>query len=94
MTAGSVGPVLEAGPVAAAIVEVLRAAHPDLTVEDRGSYLRVAVPGRCRLNRAALEQRLGRPFHLPGDLEAVMPSFKGRLAIGADDVTWEAADRS
>ena len=44
-------------------------------------------------SRAAIERRLGRPFDLPGDLERVMPSFKGRLAIAEDAVTWEAGAR-
>ncbi len=60
----------------------------DVVVLDRGSYLRVLVPGRCRMTREAVERALGRPFRLPGDLERVMPSFKGRLVVGDDEVVW------
>jgi hypothetical protein len=85
---GAVGPVLESGAVARAIVDAIVAAHPDAQIVDRGSYWRVLVPGRCRVTRAAIEARLGAPFVLPGDLERVMPSFKGRMILGADEVTW------
>ena len=86
-----VGPVLESGPVGEAIVAAIRATNPGVVVVDRGSYLRVLVPGRCELSRLAVEERLGRPFRLPGDLERAMPSFKGRLAIGEDGATWTLA---
>jgi len=86
--AGRVGPVLEAGEVAQAIVDAIRAQHPDARVVDRGSYWRVLVAGSCRITRAAIEARLGRPFVLPGDLERVMPSFKGKLLLSEDEVSW------
>jgi hypothetical protein len=85
-----VGPVLEAGDVAQAIVDAIEEENESVTVQDRGAYWRVGVPLRCHVSRAAIERRLGRPFRLPGDLERVMPSFKGRLAIGDDAVSWEA----
>ena len=83
-----VGPVLEAGETARAILAALQRLNPDLVVVDRGSYLRVLAPGRCRMTREAVEQELGRPFLLPGALEMVMPSFKGRLRLGADEAVW------
>lgn len=83
-----VGPVLEAGEVASAILVALRESNQDMVVEDHEAYLRVLVPGRCMLLRDAIERALGRPFALPGDLEHVMPAFKGRLSIDEDRVTW------
>jgi MmoB/DmpM family len=83
-----VGPVFSRGPVAEALVAAIRASNPDAEVIDRGAYLRVLVPGRCRLVRADVEHQLGRPFHLPGDLEEVMPSFKGALVIDDREVFW------
>ncbi len=83
-----VGPVLEAGETARAVIAALRRLNTDVVVLDRGSYLRVLVPGRCRMTREAVERALGRPFRLPGDLERVMPSFKGRLVVGDDEVVW------
>lgn len=88
-----VGPVLEAGALAEAIVEAIRDGNASVVVEDRESYVRVLVPSRCVLGRAAVEERLGRPFQLPGDLEQVMPSFKGHLTIRGDEVVWALGAR-
>jgi hypothetical protein len=87
-----VGPVLEVGPVADAIVEAIREHNRDVVVEDRASYLRVLAPSPCVLERAAVERRIGRAFELPADLEQVMPSFKGRVTIGGERVVWQLAD--
>ena len=83
-----VGPVLEPGETATAVIAAIRAGDPSAIVEDRGSYLRVLARGPCRITRDAVETALGRPFQLPGDLETIMPSFKGELSITADAVTW------
>lgn len=84
-----VGPVLEHGEIARAIVAALREANQALEVQDRGSYLRVLVPGRCLMQRDAVERSLGRPFIMPGDLEAVMPSFAGNLHMDEEQAVWE-----
>jgi toluene monooxygenase system protein D len=88
----AVGPVLEAGEIGDAIIAVLHEQHPDLEVHDRGAYKRVLAPGTCLLRREAVERRLGRPFRLPGDLELVMPAFRGRIFIADDHVVWRAGD--
>lgn len=85
---GAVGPVLSSGRVAAAIVAAIRDENPGVEVTDRGSYLRVLVPGRCRVSRAAIEAALGGPFRLPGDLERVMPSFRGSFQVDAEQASW------
>jgi toluene monooxygenase system protein D len=84
----SVGPVLETDEVAEAIIAAIREDNADVTVVNRAGYLRVLVPGRCVVRRAAIERVLGRPFRLPGDLELVMPSFKGAIEITDDEVVW------
>jgi toluene monooxygenase system ferredoxin subunit len=83
-----VGPVLEAGENANAVVEAIRRLNRSVAVQDRGSYLRVLVPGRCVVTRAAIESILGRPFRLPGDLELLMPSFKGMFRVSEDEAEW------
>lgn len=83
-----VGPVLEADEVGDAIIAAIREANPGATILERGSYRRVLVPDRCVVRRAAIERALGRPFRLPGDLELVMPSFKGTIEITDDEVVW------
>ena len=88
-TSARVGPVLEAGDVADALVAAIREENADVAVDDRGAYVRVGVPRVCRLSREAVERRLGRAFRLPADLERVMPSFKGRLKMDDDGASWE-----
>jgi hypothetical protein len=87
--ADRVGPVLEAGPLASVLIAVIREQNGDVEVQDRGSYFRVLVPRRCVLPRAAIERRLGRAFRLPGDLELVMPAFKGAFSVDEDAAVWE-----
>jgi toluene monooxygenase system ferredoxin subunit len=86
-----VGPVLQAGPEADAVVTAIRFLNIDVQVLDRGAYLRVLVPGACHVTREAIEAELHAPFRLPADLERVMPSFKGRLSMTEDEARWEAA---
>jgi hypothetical protein len=83
-----VGPVFEASSVTDAVVAVIRQHNTDVVVEPRGSYVRVLVPGRCFLDRRDVEELLGTEFRLPGDLEAIMPSFKGRMKLTAEEVVW------
>ena len=84
-----VGPVLQAGPTGEAIVGAIRALNTDVRVLDRGAYLRVLCPRLCVVTRAAIEARTGASFRLPGDLELVMSSFKGRFAVSEDEARWE-----
>jgi hypothetical protein len=87
----SVGPVLESGEAAGAVIAAIREAHPGARVIDRGAYLRVLVPGRCTVTRASIEKHTRGPFRLPSDLEKIMPSFKGRLTLSEDEARWELA---
>jgi toluene monooxygenase system ferredoxin subunit len=86
-----VGPVLQEGPEASAVVAAIRRQNADVRVVDRDSYLRVLCPRRCVVTRAGIERELGRAFALPRDLELVMPSFKGRFAVSEEEATWELA---
>lgn len=83
-----VGPVLEAGEAARAVVAAIRDLNPGVEVRDRGAYLRVQAPRRCVVTREAIERSLGRPFELPGDLECLMPSFKGRFQVSDAQASW------
>ena len=86
-----VGPVLIPGPVGNAVIAAIRALNPEVRVVDRGAYVRVLVSGRCVLQRTTVEAHLGRPFRLPGDLEAVMPSLKGVFTVSSEWASWAAA---
>jgi toluene monooxygenase system protein D len=86
----TVGPVLEASDSGRAVVAAIRQLNADVTVVDRGGYLRVLVPGRCVVTRRAIELSLGQPFELPLDLEPLMPAFKGRISMDQERVEWWA----
>jgi hypothetical protein len=85
-----VGPILEPGTVGAAIAAAIREEHPEVRVDDHGAYLRVSVPGCCRLDAARVAARLGCEFNLPDDLELVMPSFRGELVFAGQVAEWRA----
>ncbi len=87
---GRVGPVLLRGQVSDVVIAAIRQRHADADVLDRGAYKRVLVSGECRLLRAEIEASLGRPFHFPSDLEAIMPSWKGRLELTPQEARWLA----
>ena len=86
-----VGPVLQSGSVANAIVAAIKDLNQDVLVVDRGAYVRVLVPQCCVVTRSAIEKHLGRPFRFPGELEIVMAAFKGSLQLNQDDAAWRFA---
>lgn len=85
------GPVLLPSELGLAVLSAIRAENLDLQVEDRGAYVRVLGSPRCAVSRRAIEAALGRAVRLPADLELCMPSFRGRLCIDDERVTWEAS---
>jgi hypothetical protein len=87
-----VGPVLTPGLLTDAVISAIRAANSGVKVLDRGAYLRVLVSRRCCLDRTQVEAIAGAAFSLPGDLEAIMPSFRGRLTIAGDQALWELVE--
>ena len=89
-----VGPVLEASESGRAVVAAIRHLNADVTVVDRGGYLRVLVPRRCVVTRQAIEEALGQKFQLPLDLEALMPAFKGRITMDGDHAEWWLGEAS
>jgi len=88
-----VGPVLQVGVAAEAVIAAIGELNDGVKIVRRGSYVRVFVPERCRVTRHAIEAYLGKPFQLPGDLEQIMPSFKGKLAMTAGDASWSLATK-
>ena len=85
-----VGPVLNSGEFANAVVEAIRNDNPDAEIDivDRGSYIRVHTAGRCRLTRDSLAVALGRPAEL-NEIEPWLTSFAGRINTSSDEIVWE-----
>lgn len=86
-----VGPVLQSGTVADAIIAAIKDLNQDVLVVNRGAYVRVLVPQSCVVTRSAIEKHLGRPFRFPGELETVLSAFKGSLQLNQDDAAWRFA---
>lgn len=84
-----VGPVLRTGRVGEAVAAALRRLDAGTHVDDRGGYLRVSAAAPCVVTRLAVEEELGEPFDLRGDLERVMPAFRGRLVLSEEEARWE-----
>ena len=86
-----VGPVLQSGAVATAIIAAIKDLNQDVMVVDRGAYVRILVPRCCVVTRSAIEKHLGRSFRFPGELEIVMSAFKGSLELNQNDAAWRFA---
>lgn len=82
-----VGPVVQAGEFADAVVEAIREDNPgkEVTASSRASYVRIEVEGECILRRDTLQAKLGRPFQLT-ELEQNMPSFAGQILAGVEEM--------
>jgi toluene monooxygenase system protein D len=82
-----VGPVIQAGEIADAVAAAVREDNPgkEVTVNDRGSYVRIEVDAECVIRRETLEAELGRPFRM-AELEVNMPSFVGQIETASDHI--------
>jgi toluene monooxygenase system protein D len=89
-----VGPVLQAGALTNAIIAAIRDLNGEVTVVDRGAYLRVLAPRTCIVTRVSIEKHLGRPVRFPGELETVMSAFKGAIRLTQDEAVWQFKPRS
>jgi hypothetical protein len=87
-----VGPVLQSGTVANAIIAAIKDLNQEVMIVDRGAYVRVLVPRCCIVTRSAIERHLGRSFRFPGELETVMSAFKGLLQLNQDDAAWRFSE--
>lgn len=86
-----VGPVVRGmdAALAEAVIEAIEADNPDryIEVDDRGGYIRVSAPQRCRITRSSLEEALGRNFQLH-QLEPSLAGFAGRMEVTDDEIVW------
>jgi toluene monooxygenase system protein D len=84
----AVGPILRMSDDVEAIVRAIEEDNAgEVTVTDRGAYVRVAGPSPLRVTRASIARNLGRDYRLV-ELEALMSSFSGRIAATDDEISW------
>jgi len=72
------GPVLQAGALANAIVAAIRDLNSEVNRGDRGAYLRVLAPRTCMVTRVSIEKHLGRPMRFPGEFGDSDVGLQGR----------------
>ena len=82
-----VGPVLQTGELAEAVIEAIREDNPDkqVLIERRASYVRVQTEGECVIRRETVAVMLGRPFKMQ-ELEVDMSAFAGQIETSTDHV--------
>lgn len=82
-----VGPVMQSGEIAQAVIEAIREDNAPKTVEvqDRGSYIRISVEDECIINRTTVEEMMGRPFKM-FEMEAYMSGFNGQIETSSDHI--------
>ena len=84
----AVGPVLQATPLGWAVVAAIEADNDEVEVHDEGAYLRVLAQRVCGVSRAEVEAKFGQPVQFPGDLEVIMSSFCGLMAMNETGAVW------
>ncbi|MCF6194325.1 MAG: MmoB/DmpM family protein [Kangiellaceae bacterium] len=82
-----VGPVLMGGPVAQAVIEAAEIDNPEkeISVEDKGAYVRVSCSDEMFLRQETISEALGREFEIQ-ELEVSLGSFAGRIESHDDYV--------
>lgn len=85
----AVGPVLRMCEELEAVIRAIVDDNPEQSVDvvDCGAYVRVHAPRSLRLTLASLRRHVGRRFALR-QLEAIMPSFAGRIETTSEQITW------
>lgn len=85
----AVGPVLRMCEELERVIRAIVDDNPERPVDvvDCGAYVRVHAPDFLRLTLGSLQRHVGRTFALR-QLEAIMPSFAGRIETTSDQITW------
>lgn len=85
-----VGPVLYKNELALLLVEVIKETNNNVSVVDRGSYIRILADSPCRLIKKNVEKKIQREFYIPRDLETIMSSFEGHIVMSDNEIIWSA----
>ena len=82
-----VGPILNGGDVAQAAIEAAEWDNPDkeITVDDKGAYVRIAAEGELILTRASMEEVLGRHFEMR-EIEIHLGSMAGQIEVTPEQI--------
>ncbi|MGE0299028.1 MAG: MmoB/DmpM family protein [Pseudonocardia sp.] len=83
------GPILRMCDEVELVAAAIEDDNPDRDIEivDRGAYVRIHASDRLRVTAESLKRHLGESFEIRS-LEAIMPSFSGRISTSSDAVEW------
>jgi len=86
-----VGPVLRMGDEVEKIIAAIEDDNPgiEITVTDRGAYVRVEGEHEITVTQATLRRYLGADYEIRS-LGAIMSAFSGRVITASDSVTWQS----
>jgi|TARA_R110002096_G_scaffold194791_17_gene377278 toluene monooxygenase system protein D len=82
-----VGPILNGGDVAQAAIDAAEWDNPDkeITVDDKGAYVRIAAEGELIITRASMEEALGRHFEMR-EIEIHLGSMAGQIEVTPEQI--------
>ncbi|GAX91280.1 MmoB/DmpM family protein [Effusibacillus lacus] len=82
-----VGPIVRDPELAEALITAIEVDNPgvEVMVDNRGGYIRIHTPQRCRITRSSLQEALGRSISLT-QIEPDLVSFAGRIRYDEDEL--------
>jgi len=82
-----VGPVLNGGDVAQAAIEAAEWDNPgkEITVDDKGAYVRISAEQELILTRQSMEEALGRDFQMR-EIEIHLGSMAGQIEVTPEQI--------
>lgn len=86
-----VGPVLRMGDEVEKIIAAIEDDNPgtEITVIDRGAYVRVQAEYQITVTQATLRRYLGANYEIRS-FGAIMSAFSGQVITTSDSITWQS----
>jgi toluene monooxygenase system protein D len=86
-----VGPVLRMGDEVESIIAAIEDDNPgiEITVTDRGAYVRVESEHEITVTQTTLRRYLGADYEIRS-LGGIMSAFSGRVITTSDSFTWQS----
>ena len=88
-----VGPVLRMGDEIESILAAIEDDNPgrQITVVDRGAYIRVEGEAPITVTQETLRRFLGADYEIRS-FGAIMSAFSGRVVTTSESITWQISD--
>ena len=86
-----VGPVLRMGDEVEQVLAAIKDDNPgrEITVVDRGAYVRVEGEGSMTVTQETLRRYLGADYEIRS-FGAIMSAFSGRIVTTSRSITWQS----